>query len=94
MQRAIQTALLAAIRNLSLYYYSSSPSRDVASSLRLGIVAEFDSDADISDVGHVEVQIGGSKALKPLLHEREQGAQTSEGCVRIASHQGHHYVWA
>jgi hypothetical protein len=32
MQRAIRTALLTAIRNLYLYYYSSPTSRDVASS--------------------------------------------------------------
>ncbi len=36
----------------------------------------------------------GSKVLGPLLCEREKGAQTSEGCVRVASRQGHHYVGA
>jgi hypothetical protein len=54
------------------------PSRDVASSW-LGILAEFDSDADI-----FYRTCGGpnserrSKVLKPLLHAREQGARTSE----------------
>ena len=48
MQRAIQTALLCAIRNLGLYYYSSPPSRD-AGLFELGIVAEFDSEEDMID---------------------------------------------
>jgi hypothetical protein len=65
MQRAIRTALLTAIRNLGLYYYSSPPSRDVASSL-LGIAADFDSDADIFDRTHGGPNsTRGSKALEP-----------------------------
>jgi hypothetical protein len=39
MQRAIRTASLSTISEPQLYYYSSPPSRDVASS-RVGIVAE------------------------------------------------------
>jgi hypothetical protein len=95
MQRAIRTALLTAIRNLGLYYYGCPPpSRDVASSW-LGIVAEFDSDADIID----QTRGGpnstrGSKARDPLLRAREQGTRTSEGCVRNASCRGHHCVGA
>jgi hypothetical protein len=72
MQRAIHC----------LYYYSSPPSRDVASSW-LGIVAEFDSYADIIDQTR-----GGSNALKPLLRAREQGARTSEpreNCIMLGS---------
>jgi hypothetical protein len=66
------------IRDLGLFYYSSPPSHDVASSLRLGIMAEFDSDVDIMDIRRVEVQIAregarylnlfivrGSRALEP-----------------------------
>jgi hypothetical protein len=84
-----------------LYYYGSPPpSHDVASSLRLGILDEFfDSNADILDIGCVEVQIvhgRGSKGLGLLLHKREQGARNSAGCVRIASRWGNrnHYVMA
>jgi hypothetical protein len=80
MQRAIRTALLTAIRNLRLYYYSSPPSRDVA---------EFDWDANIFD----RMRGGpnskrGNKALEPLLHAREQGARTSEpreNCITSGS---------
>jgi hypothetical protein len=88
MQRAIRTALLTAIRNLGLYYYSSPPSRDVAGSW-LEIVAELDSDADI-----VDRTCGGSnsergrKALESLLLVREQGARTSEpreNCMTLGS---------
>ncbi len=80
MQRAIRTALLTAIRNLGLYYYSSPPGRDVTSSW-LEIVAEFDSDADIFDrMRGGSNSERGSKALEPLLRAREQGAQTSEPC--------------
>jgi hypothetical protein len=79
MQRAIRTALLTAIRNLSLYYYSLAPSLNVASSLRLRFVAEFDSDADIFDRTRGGLNSErGSKALEPLLRAREQGAQASE----------------
>jgi hypothetical protein len=39
---------------------------------------------DISDFGYVEVRIP----------EEEPGARTSEGCMRIASRRGHHYVEA
>jgi hypothetical protein len=48
---------------------------------KLLIVAEFDSDADIFDWtnGGLNSQ-RGSKALEPLLREREQGARTSEPC--------------
>jgi hypothetical protein len=74
LQRAIRTALLTAIQNLVLYYYSSPPSRDVASS-QLGIVAEFDSDVDI--FGRMRGGLNskrGSKALEPQLRARKQGA--------------------
>jgi hypothetical protein len=88
MQRAIGIALLTAIRNLALHYYSSPPSPDVASS-RLGIKAEFDSDADIFDRTHGgPISERGSKALEPLLREREQGALTSEqreNCITLGS---------
>jgi hypothetical protein len=46
-------------------------SRDVASSFRLGIVAEFDSDADILDIGGVEVWI-----------EREGSRRSKLYCMR------------
>jgi hypothetical protein len=80
--------LLTAIRNLGLYYYSSPPSRNVGSTW-LGIVAEFDSDADISD----QTRGGpnstrGSKALESLLRAREQGVRTSEpreNCITSGS---------
>jgi hypothetical protein len=53
------------IRNLGLYYYSSPPSCDVASSWS-GIVAEFDSDADIFDWTRGGPNSPrGSKALEP-----------------------------
>ncbi len=64
---------------LVLLLSSPPPSQDVASSLRLGILAEFfDSNANILDIGCVEVQIvvegargsdlycvRGSRALEP-----------------------------
>ncbi len=88
MQRAIPTALLTAIRNLGLYYYSSPPSCDVASSW-LGIVAELDSDADIVDRTRGGPNSKrGRKALEPLLLVREQGARTSEpreNCIMSGS---------
>ncbi len=88
MQRAIRTALLTAIQNLGLYYYSSPPSRHVASSW-LGIVAEFDSDADIFDRTRGSPNsMRGRKALEPLLRAREQAARTAEGCVRNAFTSG------
>ncbi len=75
-----EMALLTAIRNLGLYYYSSPPSRDAASSW-LEIVAEFDSDADLFDrTRKGPNSMRGRKALDPLLHAREQGARTSEPC--------------
>jgi hypothetical protein len=53
--------------DLGLYYYSSLPSPDVESS-RLGIMAEFDSDADIFDRTRGGPNSErGSKALEPLL---------------------------
>ena len=65
MQRAIRTALLNTISEPQLYYYSSPPSRDVASS-RVGIVAEFDSDADLFDrTRGGPNSTRGSKALEP-----------------------------
>ncbi len=82
MQRAIRTALLTAIQNLDLYYYSSPPSRNVASSW-FGIVAEFDSGADIVDRTHGGPNSKrGRKAFEPLLLVRVQGARTSEPCEK------------
>ncbi len=93
MQRAIRSVLLTAIRNLSLYYYSSPPSRDVTSSW-LGIVAEFDSDADLFDWTRKGLNsTRGSKALEPLLRARSR-ALKSQNRVRIASCRGHHRVGA
>ncbi len=43
-------------------------SRDVASSFRLGIVAEFDSEADILDIGGVEVWIEREGARRSKLY--------------------------
>ncbi len=44
-------------------------------------MAEFDSDADIFDrTRGGPYSKRGSKALEPQLHEREQGARTSEPC--------------
>ncbi len=88
----IRTALIIAIRNLALYYYRPPPhpppSCDVASSW-LGIIAEFNMDADIFDKTRGGPNSErGSKALEPLLLEREQGH------VRIASRWGQHYVGA
>jgi hypothetical protein len=81
---------LTAIQNLGLNYYSFPSSRD-ASSFELGIVAEFDSDVDIFDrrLGGPN-SVRGSKELIPLLCAREQGPQTSECCIRIASRRVHH----
>jgi hypothetical protein len=88
MQRTIRMALLTAIQNLGLYYYSSPPSRDVASSW-LGIVAEFDSDADIIDqTSRGPNSERGSKTLESPFRAREQGAQTSEpreNCMTLGS---------
>ncbi len=61
---------------LGLYYYSSPPSRDVASSW-LGIVAEFDSDADIFDrTRGGPNSTRGSKAAWEMHHV---GVTTMEG---------------
>ncbi len=83
MWRAIRTALLTAIRNLSLYHYSSPPICNVASSW-LGIVDKFDSEADIFDQKYGGPNSKkGSKAL-----EREQVAWTSEpleNCITSGS---------
>jgi hypothetical protein len=88
MQRAIRTALLTAIGNIGLYY-SSSPQAALSQALDWG------SDADIFDRTRGGLNsMRGSKALDPLLRAREQGARTSEGCVRNASRRGHHYVGA
>jgi hypothetical protein len=80
-------ALLNAVRNLGLYYYSSPPSRNVASSLRLGIMGEFDLNVDImyqtSYSWRSEYREREPSAWTSIV---EQGAQTStsEGCVRVA----------
>ncbi len=70
------------IRNLGLYFYSTPSSRDVARSW-LRIMARGGPNST-----------RGSKELEPLLRAKEQGARTSEGCVRNASRRGHHYVGA
>ncbi len=71
-----------------LVLLSSPPSRDVASSW-LGIVAEFDSDAEIFDRTHGGPNSPrGSQVLEPLLRVREQGARTSEpreNCITSGS---------
>ncbi len=97
MQRFIGTALLNTLRNLRLYYYSSPSSCNVASSLRLGIVAGFDSKVDILDNRHVEeVWIAGERARHTDLYlsERDQGTRNSEGCMRMTSRRGHHFIGA
>jgi hypothetical protein len=48
MQRAIRTALMTAIRNLYLYYYSS-PQAAMSQALDWGSWLKLDSDADIVD---------------------------------------------
>ncbi len=73
------------------------PSRNVAGSLRLGIGSWLC--LTWMPIFRYRTCGGpnsewGSKALKPLLQEREQGTWTSESCVRIASHRGHQYVGA
>jgi hypothetical protein len=75
MQRAIPTALLSTIRNLSFYYYSSPPSRD-ASSLSWGSRLSL-TWTRIYLIGGLNSE-RGSEALEPLLHAREQGTRTSE----------------
>ena len=86
MQRAIRTALFYCYSESRIVLLQLPPSCDVASS-SLGIVAEIDSDVDIIDRMRGDPNSErGRKALKPLLHEREQGAGTSEpreNCITL-----------
>ncbi len=78
MQRAIRTALMTAIRNLYLYYYSS-PQAAMSQALDWGSWLKLDSDADIVDRTRGGPNCErGRESLEPLLLVREQGARTSE----------------
>ncbi len=74
MQRAIPTALLTAIRNLDLYYYSS-PQAAMSQALDWGSWLSL-TRMRIYLIRRMEAQIAreGARRSKPLLRAREQGA--------------------
>ncbi len=81
MQRGIQSVLLNAIRNLGLYYYSSTPPKPWCHKLLIVDRGWVWIGHDIFD----QMRRGpngerGSKELEPQLNKREQGARTSEPC--------------
>jgi hypothetical protein len=90
MQRAIQMALLTAIGNLGLHYYSS-PRAAMSQALDWGSWLSL-TRTRIYLIGHVEIRKAREGARRSNLYcVRGSRALEPQNRVRIASRQGHHY---